>query len=193
LRIALSPRLLIRMRSQVQVLAGPPHQPRRSQRCRQRSGNARCRPGPRWGRTPIPPARPVAPPGPPTPGVRLGGDHAAWSRTQPPTAATRRVRPPRAAACSRAHSAAAATGAPHAGLTRLAAQRSRAAAASPNPARVRHRPPYRPTRDLGSVARPKPPRPSIELLDGPAATRDLHPFLWSRSPGRLDLVPTATA
>jgi hypothetical protein len=66
----------------------PTTHPRRSQRCRQRAGNARCRPGPRWGRTPIPagtpsrwpPRRAAAtttthrgrPPSPRTPATRCG-------------------------------------------------------------------------------------------------------------------------
>jgi hypothetical protein len=42
----------------------PTNHPRRSQRCRQRGGNARCQPGPRRGRTPIPAGTPIAPSGP---------------------------------------------------------------------------------------------------------------------------------
>jgi hypothetical protein len=81
----------------------------------------------------------LALPGPSTP---ASGSTTTTHRGRPPsprTAATRQVRPPRVGACSRAHSAAAATGAPHAGLACLVAQRSSAAAASPNPARVGHR------------------------------------------------------
>jgi hypothetical protein len=77
------------MRSQVQVLAGPPHQHRRSQHCRQRAGSVRCRLGPRWGRTPIPAGPSPGPSGSAHPAVRLGDDHTAWSSTQPRTAATR--------------------------------------------------------------------------------------------------------
>jgi hypothetical protein len=73
----------------------PTTHPRRSQCWRQRAGSARCLPGPRWGRTPTAAGTPTGPSGPAHPAVRLGGDHAPWSRTQPRTAATRRVRPPR--------------------------------------------------------------------------------------------------
>jgi hypothetical protein len=83
---------------------------RRSQRCWQRAGRARRRLGPRWGRTPIPAGTSSGPAGAAQPGVRLGDDHAAWSRAQPRTAATRPVRPPRAAAGFRAHRAAAGDG-----------------------------------------------------------------------------------
>jgi hypothetical protein len=56
------------------------HHPR-SERCRQRAGNARRQPGPRWGRTPTPPARPSALPGLVHPDLRLHDHHAPWSRT----------------------------------------------------------------------------------------------------------------
>jgi hypothetical protein len=71
---------------------------------------------------PSPPARPVAPPGPPT---QASGSAATTHRGRGPNRRRqpRRVRPPHAAACSRAHSAAAATGAPHAGLACPVAQR----------------------------------------------------------------------
>jgi hypothetical protein len=83
---------------------------RRSERCRQRAGSARCRLGPRWGRTPIPAGTSSGPSGAAHPAVGLGDDHPPWSRPQPRTAARWRVQPPRAAACSRAHSAAARDG-----------------------------------------------------------------------------------
>jgi hypothetical protein len=60
---------------------------RRSQRCRQRARSVRCRLGPRWGRTPIPAGTSSGPSGSAHPGVRLGDDHAPWSRTQPRTPA----------------------------------------------------------------------------------------------------------
>ena len=65
---------------------------RRSQRCRQRAGRARCRLGPRWGRTPIPAGTSSGPSGSAHPGGRLGDDHPPWSPTQPRTPATRRGR-----------------------------------------------------------------------------------------------------
>jgi hypothetical protein len=53
------------------------------------SAPARCRLGPRWGRTPIPAGTSPGPSGSAHPAVRLGDDHTAWSSTQPRTAATR--------------------------------------------------------------------------------------------------------
>jgi hypothetical protein len=168
------------MRSQVQVLAGPPPHHRRSQRCRQRAGNARCQLGPRWGRTP--PHRHA-----PWPSPRLSTPASGSTTT------THRGRPPNprrqprgrgghpalqpAPVPSRRRPA---TGAPPAGLARLVAQRSRVAALA-HPARVRHRSPddQRATRQH----RPRQgPRPSTEPLDGAAAHRDLDPVLWWRCP-----------
>jgi hypothetical protein len=63
--------------------ARPTTHRRRSERCRQRAGHARCRPGPRWGRTPIPAGTSSDPSGSAPPGVRLGDDHPPWSRPQP--------------------------------------------------------------------------------------------------------------
>jgi hypothetical protein len=102
------------------------------------------------------------------------------------TPATRRVPPPRAAACTRAHRAAAATGAPHAGLACLVAQRASAAAAArtqpggPGPPPTSHRP----TR-LGQ----RRPRPGLlgrrSSRRRPGSHRGLHRFRWSGSPGHL--------
>jgi hypothetical protein len=127
--IAVSPQLLIRMRSQVQVLAGPPpilagHSAAGSKPGTLAGG---------WGRAgaarPIPAGPSSGPSGSAHPGVRLGDDHPPWSRTQPRTAATRQVPPPRAAACTRTHRAAARDGRSP-GLACLAAQRASAAAAA---------------------------------------------------------------
>jgi hypothetical protein len=128
---------------------------RRSERCRQRAGRARCRLGPRWGRTPIPVGTSPGPSGAAHPGVSLGDDHPPWSRSQPRTPPTRagaatlccslhprppRRRPPRALP----------TPAWPAWSLSGPARPPRPA---PNPAaRDRHRPPSD-HRDLGSVAR----------------------------------------
>jgi hypothetical protein len=97
-------RSLIRMRSQVQVLAGPRPIPAGQGAAGSEPGALAASLG-RAGAAPHPAGTSSGPSGSAHPAVRLGGDHAPWSpwsRTQPPTAATRRVRPPRTAACSRA-------------------------------------------------------------------------------------------
>jgi hypothetical protein len=101
---------LIRMRSQVQVLAGPPpivaaHSAAGTEPGAPAAGLGRAGAAP-----PSPPAPPVAPPGPPT---RPSGSATTTHRGRAPsprTPATRRMPPPRAAACSRAHSPAAREG-----------------------------------------------------------------------------------
>jgi hypothetical protein len=56
---------------------------RRSQRCRQRAGSARCQSGPRWGRTPVPASTPTGPSRPAHPDVSLGDNHPPWSPPSP--------------------------------------------------------------------------------------------------------------
>jgi hypothetical protein len=166
---------LIRMRSQVQVLAGPPPHRRRSERCRQRAGRARCRLGPRWGRTPIPAGTSSGPSGAAHPGVRLGHDHPPWSRPQPEDGS-------------------------HAACGHLA---RRLLPCPPRSSPRRRGPP--PTRRPGSAtdlpltnataaASPasRPPGPSSSRRR-PGSHRGLQRFRWSGSPGHLDLVPNATA
>ena len=163
--------LLIRMRSQVQVLAGPPaivaghsavgSEPGAPAASLGRAGAARL----------SPPARPLALPGPST---RAAGTttttHRGRPHPSPRAAATRPLRPPRAAACSRAHSAAVSDSAPHAGQPCLVPQRSSAAAALTQPGPG---PPPTPptTRELGSLARVRPARPSTQPLHGVGAHR----------------------
>jgi hypothetical protein len=126
----------------------------------------------------------MAPPGPP---ARASGSATTTHRGRalsPRTPATRRLQPPRAAACTRAHSAAAATGsARRPGLPGHAAA-SVAAAARTNPAaRVRPRPPTD-QRDVASVARV----PASATVVEPSTARrpqGLHRFWWSGSPGHL--------
>jgi hypothetical protein len=158
------------MRSQVQVLAGPPAIPAGHSAVGQRAGSARCQPGPRWGRTPIPAGRPTGPSGPGHPGVRHHDYHSPWSPTSPRAAATRPLRPPRAAACSRAHSAAVSDSAPHAGQPCLVPQRSSAAAALTQPGPG---PPPTPTDQRATPAASPasgPARPSTEPLHGVTPT-----------------------
>ena len=80
---AVSARLLIRMRSQVQVLAGPPpivagHSATGSELGALAAGLGRA-----GAARPPPPAPLLAPPGAARPSVSLGDDHIAWSSTQP--------------------------------------------------------------------------------------------------------------
>jgi hypothetical protein len=173
------------MRSQVQVLAGPPP----IVAGQSAAGSERSQLAAGWGRAgaarPSPPAAPVAPPGAAHPGVRLGDDHPPWSRPQPRTGrhaagAAHLALPPAPVPTAQPP----ARGAPHAGLAWLVAQGASAAAA----ARVRPRPPPGQRR-----RRQRRPRPG--LLDRrssrrrPASHRGVHPLRWSRSPGHLDPGP----
>jgi hypothetical protein len=174
----------------------PTTQRRRSQRCRQRAGNARRQPGPRWGRTPIPAGTSSGPSGAAHPGVRLGDDHPPWlrpSRGRQPRGRCRRLaRPPAPVPTAQPPAA----GASHAGLACLVAQRqARPLRPAPNPAaRVHHRPPTD-QRDVGSVAH-VPASPTVVEPSTARQPQGLHPYLpylWSRSPGQLDLGPNTTA
>src|SRR5512133_1224449 len=98
------------MRSQVQVLAGPPAIVAGQSAAGSELGALATGLGRAGAARPSRPAPPVAPPGPPT---RPSGSATTTHRGRAPSsrmAATRRVQPPRAAACSRAHSAAAREG-----------------------------------------------------------------------------------
>jgi hypothetical protein len=98
------------MRSQVQVLAGPPPIVAGQSASGSEPGALAAGLGRAGAARPSPPARPVGPPGPPT---RAPGSTTTTHRGHPPSlsaAAMRRVPPPRAAACSRGHSAAAREG-----------------------------------------------------------------------------------
>jgi hypothetical protein len=135
---------------------------RRSERCQQRAGRARCRLGPRWGRTPIPAGTSPGPSGAAHPGVRLGDDHPPWSRTQPRTPATRPVPSPRAAARAVATAQPPSTGAPHGGLACLVARRASAAAAARTHPGASGSATDLPPANAMSAAAPacRPPRPS---------------------------------
>jgi hypothetical protein len=159
------------MRSQVQVLAGPPAIV---------AGQSAVGSGPealagRLGRAgaarPSPLARPLALPGPSTRDIRLHDYHPPWLPTQPKTAATRQVRQPRAAACSGALAQPPATGPPHAGLTCLVGQQSSAAAAlHPTWPGSAHRHPTDAAR-LGGLARIQPSLAVDRALQEAAAHR----------------------
>jgi hypothetical protein len=119
------------------------------------SAPARCRLGPRWGRTPIPAGTSPGPSGSAHPAVRLGDDHTAWSSTQPEdgshaaAAATSRCSLP---LVPTAQPPATGRAARRPGLPgRSAGKRGRRGPHHPA-ARVRHRPPTD-QRDFGSVAR----------------------------------------
>jgi hypothetical protein len=158
------------------------------------SAPARCRLGPRWGRTPIPAGTSPGPSGSAHPAVRLGDDHTAWSSTQPEDGS---------------HAAAAATSrcSLHPGPPRSRPRRALRTPAWPawslggqaRPPRPAPNPAARVATDLPptnatSAASPasRPPRPSSSRRR-PGSHRGLHPSRWSGSPGHLDLVPTATA
>jgi hypothetical protein len=146
------------------------------------SAPARCRLGPRWGRTPIPAGTSPGPSGSAHPAVRLGDDHTAWSSTQPEDG--------RHAACGhlalqpapvpKAQPPARALRAPAWPAWSLGGQ-ARPSRPAPNPvARVRQ-PPSTDQRDVGSVARVPASATVDRAVDGPAATGP-HPSRWSRSP-----------
>jgi hypothetical protein len=136
---------------------------RRSQRSRQRAGSARCGLGPRWGRTPLPAGTSPGPSGAAHPAVRLGGDHTAWSRTQPEdgshaaAVATSRCSCPSCPPRSRPRRALRTPAWP--GWS-LAGKRGRR---GPHPTRRSGSPPT-PLTNATSAASPasRPPRPSIE-------------------------------
>jgi hypothetical protein len=167
------------MRSQVQVLAGPPPIPPGHGAAGREPGT----PAASWGRTPIPAGPAHWPRRARPPGRQAPDDHAPWSPTPAPTAATRPLRQPRAAACTRAHSAAASHGAAHAGLACLVAQRSSAAAgrqhttrpaSAPDPTDQRATPAASPaSRACSAVHRATPRGGSPPGLD---------PLLWCRLP-----------
>ena len=182
---------LIRMRSQVQVLAGPPPIVAGHSAAGSEPGR-RCRLGPRWGRTPILAGTSSGPPGPPT---RASGSATTTHRGRAPS----RGRQP-GGGCSHLALQPApvptaqppATGAPDGGLACPVAEWASAAAAArtqpggPGPLR-----PPSDHRDLASVARVPASRPSIEPSNHrrPGSHRGPHRFRWSRSPDQLDLSP----
>jgi hypothetical protein len=164
--------LLIRMRSQVQVLAGPPAIVAGQSAAGSELGALAAGLGRAGAARPSPPARPVAPPGPPT---RTSGSATTTHRGRAPsprTPATRRLPPPRAAACTRAHRAAA-----HDGRSarrpdlpgRSAGKRDRR---GPHPTRPPGSATDLPTdqRDFGSVPRVPASSTIDRAVDGPAAT-----------------------
>jgi hypothetical protein len=152
------------MRSQVQVLAGPPPIIAAQSAAGSEPGALAASLGRAGAARPSPPAPPVAPPGPPT---RASGSATTTHRGRAPsprTAATRQVQPPRAAACSRAHSAAARDGrsARQPGLAgRSAGKRGRR---GPHPTRWPGATTDLPETNATSAASPasRPPGPSLE-------------------------------
>jgi hypothetical protein len=155
----------------------PTSHSRRSQRCRQRAGSARCQPGPRWGRTPIPAGTPSGPSGPRPPGQQAPSPpptvvaHPAQERSHAAAAATSRR------SLLPAHSAAVSDGcsARRPGLPGSPAVTRGRARTQPGPG-----PPPTPltTRDPGSIARVR----ACPAVDRVAPRRGsppgLDPFLW---------------
>jgi hypothetical protein len=161
------------MRSQVQVLAGPPpivagHSAPSSEPGALAAGLGRA-----GAARPSRPAPPVAPPGPPTRTSGSGDDHPPWSRTQPKdgrhaaAAATSRCRllprPPRRRPRRAGRTP---------GLACRVAQRASAAAAARTPTRRPGSATDLPPANATSAAAPasRPPRPSDRAVDGLAAT-----------------------
>jgi hypothetical protein len=178
------------MRSQVQVLAGPPPIPAGHSAAGSEPGAPAASLGRAGAARPSPPARPSALPDPSTRPAASTTHHPPWSPTQPRRQPHRPLRPPRAGACSRAHRAAVSEGAPHAGLACLVAQPvERGRPPSPHLARVRHRPPV-------TNARPRQRRPRPGLLGRPSSRSKTRQPTGTRPvpvvavAGRLDLVPT---
>jgi hypothetical protein len=164
--MALSRRLLIRMRSQVQVLAGPPPIPAGHSAAGNRPGTAAAGLG-RAGAAPVPgrhPERVAILPG------RRHDHHPPWSPPSPRTAATRTVRPARAGACSLPTAQPPATDAPHADRACLGAQWARAAAARPQPGPG---PPPTPRLTTARPRRRRPP-PGSSAVDQAARQRGRH-------------------
>jgi hypothetical protein len=144
---------------------------RRSERCRKRAGRARCRLGPRWGRTPIPAGTPVAPPGP---SARASGSATTTHRGRAPSPRTPATRHAATSRCRllRAHRAATRDrrSPRRPGLPGRSAGKCDRRGPHPDPAaRVRQPPPIG-QRDLGSVARVPASATIARAVDGSAAT-----------------------
>jgi len=160
------------MRSQVQVLAGPPAIVAGQSAAGSGPGAFAAGLGRAGAARPSAPAGPVAPSGPPT---RVSGSATTTHRgraSSPETAATRRVQPPRAAACSRAHSAAARDGrsARRPGLAgRSVVKRGRRGGPHP-PGGPGPPPTSSDQRDVGSVACVPASLTVDRAVDGSAAT-----------------------
>src|SRR5829696_4163825 len=178
------------MRSQVQVLAGPPPIPAGHSAAGSEPGRLVACLGRAGAACPSPPARPLALSGPSTPDGRPHDHHPPWSPTQPEDGSHAAGAATSRAARSRDHSAAAATGAPHAGLACLVAQPSRAAADALT--QPRQGPPPTPTDQRAtSAASPAPGllgrRPNRSTARQPTGTRPVPVVTGAR---RTDLGPT---
>jgi hypothetical protein len=146
------------MRSQVQVLAGPPHIPAGHSAVGSEPGAAAASLGRAGAARLSPSARPSALSGPPT---RAAGSTTTTHRGRPPSTG-------RQLCGRRGHLAPPATGAPHVGLARLVALRVRAAARTqPGPGRP-------PTSRLPN-ARPRQRRPQACSAVDRAARRRGRP------------------
>jgi len=159
------------MRSQVQVLAGPPTNPAGQSAAGNKPGALAASLGRAGAAHPSPPAHPVGPPGRP-PGrqarrrPRTVVAHPAPGR-QPRGRCSHFARQPAPVPTAQPPT----TGAPHTGLTCLVARgQARPPRPAPNSAaRVRHRPPTD-QRDVGSVARVSASATVDRAVDGSAAT-----------------------
>jgi hypothetical protein len=179
--------LLIRMRSQVQVLAGPPaigagqspvgSKPGTLAGCLGRAGAVR----------PSPPASPSVSPGPST---RATGATTTTHRGRPPVPRT--AAPAAGAASSRVFAPPSATGAPHAPWPAREASVKRDR--RPPPTYLGLPPTAPPTMgDLGASPASRPARPSTRAARRRGSPPGPGPVPVMRVPCRLGLSPNATA
>ena len=179
------------MRSQVQVLAGPPPIVAGQSAAGTELGALAAPLGPRWGRTPIPAGPSSGPSGSAHPGVRLGDDHPPWPRTQPEDASHAA-----GAATSRGNLAPVPTAPPPATARRtpagpawsLSGKRGRRGPTNPA-AGVHHRPPTDQP-DFGSVARVPASWTIRSSRRRPGSRRGLHPFSGHGRPATSTWSPT---
>jgi hypothetical protein len=173
------------MRSQVQVLAGPPPIPAGHSAAGSEPGTLAAGLGRAGAARPSPPARPSALRA--HPGGRPHDYHPPWSppRRQPRGRCSHLAPQPHPVPSRRRQPRTLRTPA------WPAYSRSGHAPAPYQPGRVRHRWPA--DHRVGSAAPPasRPPRPSTEPLDGAAAHRDLDRFPWWRVPAAPTLAHAA--
>jgi hypothetical protein len=175
-----------RMRSQVQVLAGPPPIIAGQSTAGSEPGTLAASLGRAGAARPSPPASPSAPPGSST---QAAGATTTTHRGRPhPEDGNLALRPP-----PMPTAAPPATGAPQAGLACPGGQRQARPPPPPDPAQVRHRQPRRPCVTAAASPTSGPARPSTRAARrrGSPPGPGLVPVV--RVPCRIGLCPTATA
>jgi hypothetical protein len=172
------------MRSQVQVLAGPPPNPASQSAVGGKPGTLAASPGRAGAARPSPPASPSAPPprrqAPRQPRTVVA--HPSRGRQPLGRCGNLALRPTPVPTAPPA-----ATGGRHAGLACAGGQRQARPPPAPDPARVRHRQPRRPWGDLGGVARIR----AGSAADPSRSTTRPPPGTWTRSPGAGCLAASA--